>query len=178
MVISVFNIVKIGVVVPAAISSLWLFKPGMHSPTPSTGVVQAQNASVGATREFYLEGVATAPLANDHDQVLAIGSGSVSELNTAPTDRSNNEIVYQRRERVEHILGALNRINEVSMQMDPDRAATLEPVLMDIAEETMALSDRSTIVKPTTDEDLGRIEATVKKLSHAVARSIEPEMSL
>ncbi len=96
----------------------------------------------------------------------------------AKSETSKEALASDRRVRIENILGALNRVAEVSMQMDPDRAAELEPVILDLAEQAMELSASEVVVKASTDAELTKIEDQVKELTIALAGSIEPEMTL
>lgn len=83
-----------------------------------------------------------------------------------------------RRLRIEQILMTLDRVAEVTGQMSPERAVALEPVLVDLAEQTLELTSDEAVQSPSTDEELDEIEGTVSKLVGVVETMIEPEMSL
>jgi hypothetical protein len=81
----------------------------------------------------------------------------------------SREELALRRLRVQRVLVTLDRVAEAALKMAPERAQALEPVILDIAEQTMAIK---------TDAELEQIETTVSRLVHALGRMVEPEMSL
>ena len=158
MIVSMMNCAKVSVVIPAAVSSLWLVSPAksfMSGRADGTGAASAEQA---------VEASFDVPVP--------------TSLDARMENPGADELTVVRRTRIENILAVLNRVAEVSMQMEPERAAQLEPVILDLAEQAMALSQREVVVKASTAKDLDQIEKVVRRLSHAVANSIEPEMQL
>lgn len=89
---------------------------------------------------------------------------------------SNAEVA--RRLRIERIMTTLGHVAEASMQMQPERAADLEPVLIDLAEQALVLTSDEALSSSSTDAKLSTIEDSLDKLVVALSRFIEPEMSL
>jgi hypothetical protein len=87
-------------------------------------------------------------------------------------------LVVARKIRLQRLLGALDQVAEASLQMSPERAAYLEPVIVDLAEQTVALSEDQTITRASTETDLDRLETTVERLVQVVGRMVEPELSI
>jgi hypothetical protein len=91
---------------------------------------------------------------------------------------SVDEEVIARRLRIERILMTLDVIAETAMQMDPVQSAQLEPVLVDLVEQTLALVPEEAVVQSKTDKQLDEIEATIDKLVLTLEGMVEPEMSI
>ena len=161
MIVNMMNLAKVSVVIPAAVSSFWLVNPAKSYMNRGTNI------------EKTVHDVGGEPLVAYDDPNMATGDIHQLEASTEA-----DEVMVVRRTRIENILAVLNRVAEVSMQMEPERAAQLEPVILDLAEQAMALSQKEVVVKASTGRDLDQIEKTVRRLSHAVANSIEPEMQL
>lgn len=169
--INFINLAKSSLVLPAAVSSFWLvdvgqvFGPGEADQQEL--LVTTFNPHRDVNREF------------DEDPNLIFDSndGSIEAQGAIPESNVPEQVALNRA-RIERILSALNRVAEVSMQMEPERASQLEPVILDLAEQAMALSTQEIAIQASTFSDLEKIETTVKRLSHAVATSIEPELQL
>jgi hypothetical protein len=86
--------------------------------------------------------------------------------------------VLRRKERIQNVLIQLDRIAQVTAQMKPETSDRVEPVLSDLAEQTIELATEDGLQSPETDAALERIEATVSQLTKAVNRYVEPEASL
>ncbi len=92
-------------------------------------------------------------------------------------DRSG-ELLIQRRLRIERLLISLDKAASVAIQMHPQNSQRLEPVIVDLAEQTLNLVGSSEIQNVKTDSELDRLETTVGELVSAMNKMIEPEMSL
>lgn len=160
MIVNMMNLAKVSVVIPAAVSSFWLVSPAKSYMNRGASVEQTVDETGFNSPNF-----ADPKLAAPSVQTLEAGV-------------EGDEVTLVRRTRIENILAVLNRVAEVSMQMEPERAAQLEPVILDLAERAMELSQKEVVLKASTARDLDQIEKTVRRLSHAVANSIEPEMRL
>lgn len=88
------------------------------------------------------------------------------------------ELVVQRKLRIERLLISLDKAAEVAVLMHPQNSERLEPIIVDLAEQTLNLVGASEIQNVKTDAELDRLELTVGQLVHAMSRMIEPEMSL
>lgn len=88
------------------------------------------------------------------------------------------ELLIQRRLRIERLLISLDRAASVAIQMHPQNSQRLEPVIVDLAEQTLNLVGSSEIQNVKTDSELDRLETTVGELMSAMNKMIEPEMSL
>lgn len=86
--------------------------------------------------------------------------------------------VLRRKERIQNVLIQLDRIAQVTAQMKPETADRVEPVLVDLAEQTIELATEQGLQSPETDAVLERIEATVLQLTKTMNRYVEPEASL
>ena len=86
--------------------------------------------------------------------------------------------VLSRRLRVERILLALDHVTDVAIQMHPERVAALEPVITNLAEQTLELNSAEAMLDHETDGRLDEIEDDVSGLVRAVDLYIEPEMTL
>lgn len=91
---------------------------------------------------------------------------------------SNEDAIISRRLRIERILITLDGIAAAALQMNPDQAVQIEPVLVELAEQTLLLTSEDAVLEPSTDGELTEIEETVEDLVVAVERMVEPEMSL
>lgn len=83
-----------------------------------------------------------------------------------------------RRVRVERILVTLDHVAAVAVQMNPDHADRIEPVINDLAEQSLELASEEAVSTSASDEDLERIEKTIDGLVTALDRMVEPELSL
>jgi hypothetical protein len=86
--------------------------------------------------------------------------------------------VIARRMRIERIMMTLDYVAEVTMQMHPDQLDSVEPVIVDLAEQTLELTSVEAVLDEGTDEDLDELESTVDDLVIAIERYVEPEMNL
>jgi hypothetical protein len=86
--------------------------------------------------------------------------------------------VIARRMRIERIMMALDYVAEVTLQMHPDQIDAVEPVIVDLAEQTLELTSVEAVLDEATDEDLDQLETTVDDLVLAIERYVEPEMNL
>ena len=111
--------------------------------------------------------------------LMAVDLGSPEAgIEPVAKKRMVEEQVVTRKLRIERILVALDRVAETAMQMNPDRAASLEPVILDLANQTLELTDASEVAKADTDEALDELETTISELVGVIGRLVEPEMSL
>jgi len=149
------TLIKFALVLPALVAGLWLAReapPVKEAAFASTGVraVEAKISDVKARR-------------------------------VSPESRREaklTEAVVTRRVRIERILMTLDRVAEVTLQMSPDKAMRLEPVLVDLAEQTVKLTSAEAVLRTSTDNELDEIEKTVDRLVTVVERTVEPEMTL
>ncbi len=72
----------------------------------------------------------------------------------------------------------VERLNEVAMQMKPEESIRLDPVLNDIAQETLDLVDDDSLSADQLDDQIGALEKTVSHLVKSLQREIEPEATL
>jgi hypothetical protein len=86
--------------------------------------------------------------------------------------------VISRRIRIEKILMTLEYVAEVTMEMHPDQLDAVEPVIADIADQTLELTSIEAVLDEATDKDLQEIEATVDDLVYAIERYVEPQINL
>jgi hypothetical protein len=86
--------------------------------------------------------------------------------------------MLSRRLRVERILFALDHVADVASHMSPERIASVEPVLTNLAEQTLELNSGEAMLDRDTDEKLDDLEDSVDGLVQAVELYIEPEMTL
>lgn len=169
------NILRTALVIPAVISGLWVVetvnpisvervKASVVAPIPLAPKEAEVKTPEGARRfeEARSESV-SAPAA----------SKAAVEKATAQEDR-----VVERRIRIERLLMALDHVAAVALQMQPEQAERLEPVIVDIAEQTLELVSDSQIRQTSTDGELDRLEDMLGKLIGSMSRMVEPEMSL
>lgn len=104
----------------------------------------------------------------------AVRSTEVRSASSSPL----KEEVMIRQLRIERILMTLDQLATIAVHMPPERAATLEPVLVELADQTMELTTEKAVVSVKTDSALEKIEATLERLGSALERLVEPEMSL
>lgn len=88
------------------------------------------------------------------------------------------DLIVQRKLRIERLLISLDQVAAVTLMMKPETASRLEPVIVDLAEQTLKLVDNDAIVSVKTDNELDRLEVTVGSLMKTMDRVIEPEVSL
>jgi hypothetical protein len=86
--------------------------------------------------------------------------------------------VLQRKARIQNVLLQLDHIAEVTAQMKPETADRVEPVIVDLAEQTIDLANEKALRSSETDSALTKIEATVGQLGKTMNRYIEPEANL
>lgn len=141
-------IIKTLIFIPAALSGLWFAQPTMD-PSPLRA---ERKAKAGTVSE-----------ATQSAQELELGPG---------------HDVMARRMRLHNVLSQLDVVAGICMQMAPERSARLEPVLVDLAEQALRLSDDATIRRASTENELDKLEATIARLVKAISRVVEPEFSL
>lgn len=110
--------------------------------------------------------------------IVSLLVGSVSDEAQAKVQQGQGSVSTQRRLRIERLLISLDRVAEVALQMKPETTQRLEPVIVDLAEQTLELVGSDEIQNVKTDTELDRLETTVGELVNAMNKVIEPEMSL
>jgi hypothetical protein len=105
-------------------------------------------------------------------------SSAVQTVSAERVSQRNLDPVMSRKLRIERVLVTLDKVAAVTLQMSPERSSRIEPVLVDLAEQTLALVDEETLKASDTDEELDHIESTLAGLMNSMNRMIEPEMSL
>lgn len=168
--VNFINLAKSSLVLPAAVSSFWLVDPVQSYLGPAS---PSDRELLITTFEPHAANIDNEIVDDPHFAVDA-SRGFLEAQGVVGAD----EPVVANRIRIEKILEVLNRVAEASIQMEPERASQLESVVLDLAEQAMALSTQDVAIKASTLKDLEKIELTVQKLSNAVANSIEPEMQL
>ncbi len=88
------------------------------------------------------------------------------------------DLVAQRKARIQSVLVQLDQVAQVTAQMKPETADRVEPVIVDLAEQTIDLANERALQAAETDATLARIEETVAHLTRTMNRYIEPEASL
>lgn len=151
------SLMKAAVLIPAVASGLWLVK---------TGPPEVYSEPHGGAGEAEIQ----TPDSPDSLEVASVHG----------MDPSSDEVeaVISRRIRIERILMALDGVAEVALQMSPEQSARLEPVIIDLAEQTLELTTEDAAFRGSTDVELSEIEATLEKLVTAVERLVEPEMTI
>jgi hypothetical protein len=96
---------------------------------------------------------------------------------SAPAAKASYSVIY-RRMRIDRVLTTLDQVAAVTQQMSPEHSNRIEPVLVDLAEQTLGLVDEETIGAKETDQQLDRIEETLTGLMRSVNRMVEPEVML
>jgi hypothetical protein len=102
----------------------------------------------------------------------------VAQVVTQVVNAPNESVLTQRKLRIQRLLISLDKVAAVAVQMKPENAERLEPVIVDLAEQTLNLVGQSEIQNVKTDSELDRLELTVGELANALSRTIEPEISL
>ncbi len=116
--------------------------------------------------------------------IIAIGTAaaSVPHVKSHATVQAKQapqmSFVLQRKERIQNVLLALDQVAEITAQMKPETADRIEPVIVDLAEQTIDLANERALQSDETDAALGKIEATVTELIRTMNRYVEPEASL
>lgn len=105
-------------------------------------------------------------------------TSEVSVSTATKVQTLGNEPIIKRKMRIERLLVSLDRVASVAIQMRPENAERLEPVIVDLAEQTLELVTHEAIQNNETDIELDRLEVTVGRLVKTMNRMIEPEMSL
>ncbi len=86
--------------------------------------------------------------------------------------------VLQRRERLQKVLLSLDGIAQATLQLRPETASRIEPVVVDLAEQAIELTRDDSVVSGEADQALLKLENTVSQLVQTMSRYVEPEMSL
>lgn len=179
------SLLKVSVLLPAFLSGLWVGRSGgepssLSATSSSGGIVPVCESSSGPEPRK----------GDDSEKNAARDSGSVAEatLDSKAAERSFSsrikqdeiaiEVIVGRRLRIERILFSLETMAEASVQMSPDHASLIEPVITDLAEQTIELTDSDAVMDSSTDDEIEEIEKTLDQLVTAVERMVEPEMSL
>lgn len=106
-------------------------------------------------------------------------AASVSQdRQSAINSKARATFVQQRKERIERMLLALDRIAAATQQMKPETAARIEPVVADLAEQTIDLASQRALDSKSTDDQLTKLEATTSELMRTMRRIVEPEADL
>ena len=88
------------------------------------------------------------------------------------------QAVAQRRERIARLLVMLDHVASATLQLKPETASRVEPVVVDLAEQTIDLSSDGVIREDSTDARLMKLETTVSALVKVMRKYVEPEMEL
>lgn len=112
-------------------------------------------------------------------QIEKVKSAPVTDISPVAERRvASEESVTYRRLRIERVLMTLDSVAAVAMQMQPEQASRIEPVLVDLAERTLLLVEDDAIKKTSTDAELDEIEETLTGLMSSINKTIEPEARL
>lgn len=103
---------------------------------------------------------------------------AVKQAVTQVVNAPNEAVLTQRKVRIQRLLISLDKVAAVAIQMKPENTERLEPVIVDLAEQTLNLVGQSEIQNVKTDSELDRLELTVGELANALNRMIEPELTL
>ena len=95
-----------------------------------------------------------------------------------PPPLTKTNFVYERKVRIQRVLLALDRVAAATLQMKPEMASRLEPVVVDLAEQAVDLSSDEALRLPDTDANLTKLEETVLHLIETMSRVVEPEILL
>ena len=87
-------------------------------------------------------------------------------------------LLTARRLRIQRIVLGLDRVGDVASQMMPENADRIDPILEDLEDRAVSLSDRDQIQRASVDDELTTLEGSVRRLSTVVSKMIEPEMTL
>jgi hypothetical protein len=90
----------------------------------------------------------------------------------------NEEKIVLRRLRAERLLVTIHRVAELASQLSPDRAHRVEPVLVNLAEQTVTLTSREAAKSASTDVELEKLEVVLDRLASVLDHFVEPEVSL
>lgn len=97
---------------------------------------------------------------------------------TAVAERMAADVIIERRLRIEGLLTHLDQVAAVAMQMKPEEADRLEPVIVDLAERTLELVDAEALAEPAADIELEDLEEALAKLMEAVTLQVQTETVL
>lgn len=114
----------------------------------------------------------------DSHQSPTSTSGTKAHASVQAQHSPQMSFVLQRKERIQNVLIALDQVAEITAQMKPETADRIEPVIVDLAEQTIDLANERALQSDETDAALGKIEATVTELIRTMNRYVEPEASL
>lgn len=155
---------KLAILVPSFTVGAWFIHqgppPGSAPLAPITGVALAPRT----------------PAALSGDKAVASVPTEAKAKSSKRADSTQESIL--RRVRVERILVTLDHVAAVAVQMNPDHADRIEPVINDLAEQSLELASEEAVSTSASDEDLERIEKTIDGLVTALDRMVEPELSL
>lgn len=143
-----------------------------EDPNLLFGLGDSERESLDDDAETDLEASATSDANKTSD------ANDTSASNDAKDETLTTDTVLTRRLRIERILMTLDGIAQVALQMSPDQALRIEPVLVDLAEQTIELSDEDLVRTSDADRELNEIENTVDELVAAIEKMVEPEHSL
>jgi hypothetical protein len=104
------------------------------------------------------------------------GATQATHIAQAPSNQMN--FVFIRKQRIQRVLVALDKVAAVTQQMKPENAERIEPVIVDLAEQAIELANENTLKADSTDLTLTKLETTVTELVHTMSRYVEPEASL
>ena len=88
------------------------------------------------------------------------------------------DVIIERRLRIEGLLSNLDHVAAVAMQMKPEEADRLEPVIVDLAERTLELVDAEQLVQPSAEQELEDLETALSSLMEALTRQVQTEAVL
>ena len=174
------SVLKTVMIIPAVVSGLWIVRADPHPH----GIADLESAATLPSDPLAQPQVPVDPLvppsvpsADAKPATPPVEAKKTARLSPKVKKEAGDQII-NRRMRIEKILVTLDQVAQVTLQMGPEQSAWIEPVLVDLAEQTLGLTSDEAVSDRTTDEALDDLEGTVNKLVNAVSRMVEPEMSL
>lgn len=166
------NILRTALVIPAVVSGLWV----VQTVNP-TSFEKVKTTVVAPMPIAPKEAEVKLPEGTRRFEQAKAESASATKAAVTRAATQENQII-ERRIRIERLLMALDQVAAVALQMQPEQAERLEPVIVDIAEQTLELVPDAQIKLASTDGELDRLEDMLGKLIGSMNRMVEPEMSL
>ncbi len=100
-------------------------------------------------------------------------------VQSIPSDRiSREDILIQRQIRIERILKLIDLLTEATQLMNPDQAWRIEPVLLDLTDQTLELVEEGVVSRPWADEKIKDIENSLERLVQALEKTVATEISI
>ncbi len=113
---------------------------------------------------------------------VSIENRSLRRATIADAQRLQNKnrltAVLQRRERLQKVMLALDGIAQATLQLKPETASRLEPVVVDLAEQAIDLTRDDSLNAVESEQSILKLEKTVSQLLRTMSRYVEPEMLL